>query len=254
MFEFQDKVIVVTGASGIGIGKTVAQRFFEAGAKVAICSHSQARIQRAAEEIAGTDTTRMFAMEADTGSVASVRAFAEAVLARYGRIDVWVNNAGIHFPKPSLEVTEQDWDSTVDVNLKGYFFGAQAAAKAMAAQGGGCIVNIGSVNKTIVTIGETVYAATKAGISKMTENLAREWGPSGIRVNCIAPGSVPTLMNQQQYADLRVHQAMCDKLPLRRRGETDEIADAVLYMASPYASYVTGQTLFVDGGLSIVCG
>ena len=88
----------------------------------------------------------------------------------------------------------------------------------------------------------------------MTENLAREWGPSGIRVNCIAPGSIPTLMNQKQYSDIKVHQAMCDKLPLRRRGEADEIADGVLFMASPYASYITGQTLFIDGGLTIVCG
>lgn len=254
MFDFQDKVVVVTGASGIGIGKVVARHFFSAGAKVAICSHSAERIQKAAEEIGSADPARMFAMEADTGSVSSIHSFVDAVLKHYGRIDIWVNNAGIHFPKPSLEVTETDWDNTVDVNLKGYFFGAQAAAKAMIDQGGGCIVNIGSVNKAIVTVGETVYAATKAGISKMTENLAREWGPEGIRVNCIAPGSVPTLMNQKQYADLRVHQAMCDKLPLRRRGLADEIADGVLFMASPYASYVTGQTLFVDGGLSIVCG
>lgn len=142
----------------------------------------------------------------------------------------------------------------MDVNLRGYFFGAQAAAKYMIGNGGGNIINIGSVNKTIVTIGETVYATTKAGISKMTENLAREWGPEGIRVNCIAPGSIPTLMNQKQYSDIRVHQAMCDKLPLRRRGEADEIADGVLFMASPYASYITGQTLFIDGGLTIVCG
>ncbi|MDD4075016.1 MAG: SDR family oxidoreductase, partial [Eubacteriales bacterium] len=155
----------------------------------------------------------------------------------------------------SLEVTEEDWDRTVDVNLKGYFFGCQCAAQNMMKDDkGGVIVNIGSVNKKIVTIGETVYATTKAGISKMTENLAREWGPSNIRVNCVAPGSIPTLMNQKQYADIKVHQAMCDKLPLRRRGQADEIADAVMYMASPYASYVTGQTLFVDGGLTIVCG
>lgn len=254
MFDFQDQVVVVTGASGIGIGNVIARHFYAAGAKLAVCSHSQERIRLAAEEIAGGDADRMFAMEADTGDVGSVRAFAEAVLQRYGRIDVWVNNAGIHFPKPSLEVTPDDWNNTVNVNLRGYFFGAQAAAKVMVEQGGGCIVNIGSVNKAIVTIGETVYAATKAGISKMTENLAREWGPSGIRMNCVAPGSIPTLMNREQYSDLRVHQAMCDKLPLRRRGEAREIADGVLFLASPYASYITGQTLFIDGGLSIVCG
>nr|WP_325205191.1 SDR family NAD(P)-dependent oxidoreductase [uncultured Oscillibacter sp.] len=254
MFDFQDQVVVVTGASGIGIGNVIARQFYAAGAKLAICSHNKERIHQAAEEISGQDTARMFAAEMDAGSVDSVRAFAEAVIQRYGRIDVWVNNAGIHFPKPSLEVTPDDWDNTVNVNLRGYFFGAQAAARVMVEQSGGCIVNIGSVNKAIVTVGETVYAATKAGISKMTENLAREWGPSGIRVNCVAPGSVPTLINRKQYSDLRVHQAMCDKLPLRRRGEVREIADGVLFLASSYASYITGQTLFIDGGLSIVCG
>lgn len=255
MFDYSGKVVVVTGASGIGIGKVTAARFFEAGAKVAICSHSEERIQKAAAEIGATDPTRVFARPADTGDVASIRGFGQAVAEHFGKIDVWVNNAGIHFPKPSLEVTEDDWNSTVNVNLRGYFFASQFAARQMIAQGtGGSIINIGSVNSSIVTIGETVYAATKAGISKLTENLAREWGPEGIRINCIAPGSIPTLMNKEQYADLRVHQAMCDKLPLRRRGEADEIADAVLYMASPYASYITGQTLYVDGGLTIVHG
>lgn len=254
MFDFQGKVAVITGASGISIGKTIAKRFFEAGAKVAVCSHNEERIMLAAKETGEADPGRMFAMEADTSDIESIRSFAGAVLEHYGKIDIWVNNAGIHFPKPSLEVTPEDWNNTVDVNLRGYFFGAQAAAKYMIENGGGNIINIGSVNKTIVTVGETVYATTKAGISKMTENLAREWGPSGIRVNCIAPGSIPTLMNQKQYSDIRVHQAMCDKLPLRRRGEADEIADGVLFMASPYASYITGQTLFIDGGLTIVCG
>ena len=254
MFDFQGKVAVITGASGISIGKTIAKHFFEAGAKVAVCSHNEERIMLAAKEIGETDPERMFAMEADTSDIESIRRFAGAVLEHYGKIDIWVNNAGIHFPKPSLEVTPEDWNNTVDVNLRGYFFGAQAAAGYMIENGGGSIINIGSVNKTIVTVGETVYTTTKAGISKMTENLAREWGPSGIRVNCIAPGSIPTLMNQKQYSDIKVHQAMCDKLPLRRRGEADEIADGVLFMASPYASYITGQTLFIDGGLTIVCG
>ena len=253
--DFSGKVVVVTGASGIGIGRHIAQSFLEAGAKVAICSHSEERIQKSREEMEGIAPGNLFAMEADTSDVSSIRHFAQAVKEHFGNVDIWVNNAGIHFPKPSLEVTQEDWDRTVNVNLRGYFFGAQAAAAQMIESGrGGCIVNIGSVNSEIVTIGETVYAATKAGISKMTENLAREWGPSGIRVNCVAPGSIPTLMNREQYADIRVHQARCDKLALRRRGEATEIADAVLYLSSPKSSYVTGQTLYVDGGLTLVHG
>ena len=250
---YDGKIVVVTGASGIGIGQEIAKRFFQEGASVAICSRSEERIQETAREMGSGG--RVLALAADMGDPTSIRAFGEAVLERFGSIDVWVNNAGIHFPKPSLEVTVEDWDRTVNVNLRGYFFGAQFAAASMIRQGKpGSIVNIGSVNSVIVTVGETVYAATKAGISKMTENLAREWGPEGIRVNCIAPGSIPTLMNREQYADPQVHKAMCDKLPLRRRGTAKEIADAVLYIASPNASYITGQTLYVDGGLTVVCG
>ena len=246
MFDFRDQVVVVTGASGIGIGNVIARHFYAAGAKLAICSHDQARIRLAAEEIAGQDTGRMFAMEADTGSVGSIRAFAEAAVRQYGRIDVWVNNAGIHFPKPSLEVTQEDWDSTVNVNLRGYFFGAQAAAKVMLGQGGGCIVNIGSVNKAIVTVGETVYAATKAGISKMTENLAREWGPGGIRVNCVAPGVIRTdmveVLGEETLADL------ARETPMGRLGKPEEVAAAVAFFANEGASFITGQVLTADGG------
>ena len=249
MFDFRDQVVVVTGASGIGIGNVIARHFYAAGAKLAICSHDQARIRLAAEEIAGQDTGRMFAMEADTGSVGSIRAFAEAAVRQYGRIDVWVNNAGIHFPKPSLEVTQEDWDSTVNVNLRGYFFGAQAAAKVMLGQGGGCIVNIGSVNKAIVTVGETVYAATKAGISKMTENLAREWGPGGIRVNCVAPGVIATEMNAT--LDEETLDALREETPLGTIGTPEEAAQAILWLAGEGASFVTGQVIGVSGGFVI---
>ena len=249
MFDFRDQVVVVTGASGIGIGNVIARHFYAAGAKLAICSHDQARIRLAAEEIAGQDTGRMFAMEADTGSVGSIRAFAEAAVRQYGRIDVWVNNAGIHFPKPSLEVTQEDWDSTVNVNLRGYFFGAQAAAKVMLGQGGGCIVNIGSVNKAIVTVGETVYAATKAGISKMTENLAREWGPGGIRVNCVAPGVIATEMNAA--LDRETLDALREETPLGTIGTPEEVARAILWLAGEESSFVTGQVIGVNGGFVI---
>ena len=255
MFDFTYKVVVVTGASGISLGKTIARKFYETGAYVAICSRNEERIRASAAEIAPEDRKRMFWVAADTTSVSQLRDFTKAVIEKYGRIDFWINNAGISFPKPSLDVTEEDWDRTVDTNLKGYFFGAQCAAREMVERGiSGCIVNIGSVNYAITNIGETVYAATKSGVSKMTENLAREWGPMGIRVNCIAPGSVPTQMNKAHYADIRVHQAMCDKLPLRRRGTPEEIADAVMYMVSEDSKYITGQTLLVDGGLSLVKG
>ena len=123
MFDFTDKVVVVTGASGISMGITIAKSFYEAGAKIAICSRNEEKIRVSAEEIAPGDRERMLWGVADTTSVCQLRAFTEKVIEKYGKIDVWVNNAGISFPKPSLEVSEEDWDRTVDTNLKGYFFG-----------------------------------------------------------------------------------------------------------------------------------
>lgn len=252
MFDFTDRVVAVTGASGIGIGRVIAERFFRTGAKLAICSRSEERILQSACEIAGQDDERMLAMAADTSRREEVWRFVDRTVERFGRIDVLVNNAGVQFPKPSLEVTEEDWQRTVDTNLKGYFFASQRAAKYMTA--GGAIINIGSVNAVTVVPGQAVYAATKAGISQMTKSLAREWGRQGIRVNCIGPGSIPTLINREIYKDPEVERAMCEKIPMGRRGRTEEIADAALFLASDFASYITGQTLFVDGGLTLVHG
>lgn len=254
MFRFDGKVVAVTGASS-GIGKDIAQRFYEAGAKMALCSRSAERVERAAGEYAALPDERIFIMAADMRRVSDIQAFTDAVIRRYGRIDILVNDAGLSFPKPSVEVTEEDWDTTVDTNMKGYFFMAQAAAKTMLASGaGGSIVNIGSVNSVTVVVGQACYAATKAGISQMTRSLGREWGRAGIRVNCVAPGSIPAECNRVMYSDPAVLKAMNDKLPMGRRGLPKEISDAVMYLASDEASYITGQTLFVDGGLTLVQG
>jgi NAD(P)-dependent dehydrogenase (short-subunit alcohol dehydrogenase family) len=254
MFEFKGKIAVVTGASS-GIGKEIAKRFYEAGASVALCSRSLERVYAAAEEFARPADPRVCCVQADTAVISDIESFVAQTIKRFGKIDIFVNNAGVQFPKPSVEVTEPDWDNTVNTNLKGYFFGAQAAAKDMLRRNqGGVIINIGSVNAVTVVVGQAVYAATKAGISQMTKSLAREWGKQGIRVNCVAPGSVPTLINREIYKDPAVEKAMCDKIPLGRRGGTKEIADVVLYLASDYASYITGQTVFVDGGLTLAHG
>ncbi|HWR10600.1 MAG TPA: glucose 1-dehydrogenase [Rectinemataceae bacterium] len=254
MFDFNRKIVAVTGASG-GIGKQIAYRFFDAGASVCICSRSKERIDKTAREIGAADPARIFAMAADTSRIAETKAFLQAAIDRFGRIDILVNNAGVQFPKPSVEVTEENWDDTLNTNLRGYFFAAQFAAKDMLGRGAkGVIVNIGSVNAVTVVVGQAVYATTKASISQMTKSLAREWGKAGIRVNCVGPGSIPTLINADIYKDRAVEMAMEEKIPLGRRGTTDEVADATLFLASDFASYITGQTLFVDGGLTLVHG
>lgn len=255
MFQFSGKVVAVTGASGIGIGRHIAERFYLAGACAGMCSRSAERIKESALEIGGENNSRILAMQADTMNISDIQAFLQAVIDRFGRLDILINNAGVQFPKPTVDVTESDWINTMDTNLKGYFFAAQYAAKDMISRGiDGRIVNISSVHGTIVQPGWAVYTSSKAGIVQLTKSLAREWGRNGIRVNSVAPGSVPTLINREMYKDPAADKAMCEKIPLGRRGTTREIADAALYLASDYSSYVTGQTLYVDGGLSLVHG
>lgn len=252
MFDFTNARVIVTGATS-GIGKAIARAFYQAGARVAICGRKN--LEAAVEEIAGEDRSHLLACLVDLSDLSKLEAFFAKTVETFGGIDILVNNAGVQFPKPSVEVTQEDWSRTVDTNLRAYFFGAQLAAKDMLARGeGGSIINIGSVNAITVVPGQAVYAATKAGISQMTKSLAREWGKSGIRVNCVAPGSIPTAINAAIYADPAVDRAMCEKIPMGRRGQVHEVADATLYMASPYSSYITGQTLFVDGGLTLVHG
>lgn len=252
MFDFTNARVIVTGATS-GIGKAIARAFYQAGARVAVCGRKN--LEAAEQEIAGEDRSRLFSSIVDLSDLTQLEAFFAKTVETFGGIDILVNNAGVQFPKPSVEVTQEDWSRTVDTNLRAYFFGAQLAAKDMLARGeGGSIINIGSVNAITVVPGQAVYAATKAGISQMTKSLAREWGKSGIRVNCVAPGSIPTAINAAIYADPAVDRAMCEKIPMGRRGQVHEVADATLYMASPYASYITGQTLFVDGGLTLVHG
>lgn len=252
MFDFTDCRVIVTGATS-GIGKAIARAFYQAGARVAVCGRKN--LEEAMQEIAGEDCSRLLGRIVDVSDLGQLENFFKETARLFGGIDILVNNAGVQFPKPSVEVTEEDWTRTIDINLRAYFFGAQLAAKDMMARGcGGSIVNIGSVNAITVVPGQAVYASTKAGISQMTKSLAREWGKTGIRVNCVAPGSIPTAINAAIYADPAVDRAMCEKIPMGRRGQVHEVADATLYMASPYASYITGQTLFVDGGLTLVHG
>ena len=255
MFDFTGKVILVTGSSR-GIGRDIAESFYQAGASVALCSRKKLDIDELITQLSGEkNNTRLAGFRADMGDLESIKCLINSVLNRFGRIDILVNNAGVQFPKPSLEVNGKDWDTTIDINLKGYFFASKLAVSDMIKKGiQGNIVNIGSVNGVTVVVGQAVYASSKAAISQMTKSLAREWGGYGIRVNCIAPGSIPTSINAAIYADPEVERSMSTKIPLKRRGRTDEVSNAVLFIASDYASYITGQTLYVDGGLTLVHG
>ncbi len=254
MFDFTGQVIAITGASS-GIGLEIARKFYLAGARLALCSRSEERVRSAVADWADTSDARLLIISADTSIIKDIYRFRDAAVERFGRIDVWVNNAGIEHPMPTVEMTQEIFDAVVNTNFRGYYFGCQSAAQDMLRRGeGGTIVNIGSVNAVTVVPGQAVYAATKAAISQMTKLFAREWGRDGIRVNCVGPGSIPTRINEEKYKVPGAEKAMREKIPMGRRGDVSEVADAVLYLASGEASYITGQTLFVDGGLTLVHG
>ena len=254
MFDYTNQVVAITGASS-GIGLEIARKFYLAGANLALCSRSEDRVRNAIAGWASADDPRLLILSADTSRVEDIYAFRDAAVERFGKIDVWVNNAGIERPMPTVNMTPEIFDAVVDTNFRGYYFGCQSAAQDMLRRKApGAIVNIGSVNAITVVPGQAVYAATKAAISQMTKLFAREWGRDGIRVNCVAPGSIPTAINAEKYKYPAAHLAMCEKIPMGRRGDVEEVADAVLYLASGEASYITGQTLFVDGGLPLVHG
>ena len=254
MFDFTGQVIAITGASS-GIGLEIARKFYLAGARLALCSRSEERVRSAVADWADTSDARLLIISADTSIIKDIYRFRDAAVERFGRIDVWVNYAGIEHPMPTVEMTQEIFDAVVNTNFRGYYFGCQSAAQDMLRRGeGGTIVNIGSVNAVTVVPGQAVYAATKAAISQMTKLFAREWGRDGIRVNCVGPGSIPTRINEEKYKVPGAEKAMREKIPMGRRGDVSEVADAVLYLASGEASYITGQTLFVDGGLTLVHG
>ena len=252
-FDYTGTVVAITGASS-GIGLEIAKAFYEAGASLALCSRSADRVREAVKSFVAPDDARVFITSCDSSVVSNIRAFRDAAVQRFGRIDVWVNNAGIEHPCPTVDVTEEIFDSVVHTNFRGYYFGCQAAAQDMLKRRSGVIINIGSVNAVTVVVGQAVYAGTKAAISQMTKSFAREWAPDGIRVNCIGPGSIPTKINEAKYKVPGAEEAMCAKIPMGRRGQRSEIADVALYLASDASSYITGQTIFVDGGLTLCHG
>src|SRR6202047_2792270 len=251
--RFQDKVGVVTGGAS-GIGKEVAKRFVGEGGSVVINGRNAAKAEAAAREIDPTGL-RVLVHVGDVAHPTTGEAVVKAAIDRFGRLDVLFNNAGIFAPKPFLEVDAAEFDRFIDINLKGKFFAAQAAAKAMKAAGhGGAIVQTGSM-WALQAIGATpssAYSAAKAGVHALTKNLAIELAPFKIRVNAIAPGVIETpgfntfLTDEQVAQVLPTFNAMH---PLGRNGQPEDAAEGLLFLASDQASFITGVVLPVDGGV-----
>ena len=240
----KDKVVGITGGTA-GIGEACALAFSREGAHVAVCGRTQKRIAAFKERCAqaGAD---VFVKQADAGQAEELQAFADAVVSRFGTIDVWINNAGINVGKRLMEITPEDWQQTVAVNLSGVLFGTQIAARAMGEKGG-VILNASSFASLIPSVGGTMYGATKAAVSNMTKTMAAELAPQHIRVNAYIPGIIDTPMNAERIADDANH-ALINAIALHRVGTADEMAQALIFLASDQASYITGTAIEVSGG------
>lgn len=256
MFDLNGQVALITGGAA-GIGRAVAKRFLEAGARVMLVDVDPAMVENAASELAA-GSPAIAATVADVREPASAERAVDAAVALWGRLDVLVNNAGIFPATPTLELSEERWDWTLDLNLKGAFFFARAAAQRMVSSGrGGSIINLASINAFRPFVGLAPYSASKAGIVSLTQSLALELGRAGVRVNAIAPGGIDTPGGSQARAQIakmygatedQIRDGYCARVPLGRMGQPDEVAMAALFLASPAASYVSGTTLAVDGG------
>lgn len=253
MFDLSGKVAFITGASS-GIGRATALALAKQGAKVAVCARRMDRLQTLAAEIAAAGGEALPVTLDVTNKEQIVKAVADTV-AKFGKIDILVNNAGVAGFVPFLDMTEEQWDKVIDTNLKGYFLVSQAVVREMAKNnppaGGKRIVNIASIASGGVGVGFSAiahYCASKGGVVAMTEALADELAPMGILVNAIGPGIIESEMTEGILKDPAQATAMLARAPLKRAGKPEEIASAVVYLASDEASYTTGTTLYVDGG------
>ena len=238
-----DKVVLVTGA-GKGIGRAIAERFASVGSKLAVNDLSEDRLADTVAAIAEGGAP-VVSTPADVSDSASVGAMIEAVMDAYGRIDVVVNNAGI--VEPMLHFFEADeawWRRIIDVNLTGHFLVSHPAARIMAKQGGGCIINMSSGGATRAHRAFTAYDATKGGIEALTRAMALDLGPYNIRVNALMPGSIDTSGLPLEQRKLRG-----ENVPLERIGEPYDMTGAALFLASDDAAYITGDIIRVDGGM-----
>ena len=248
LFDLTGRVAIVTGASR-GLGQTFARALARAGADLVITSRNVERLRPFQREIEANGR-RAVPIGLDVRDEDSIRLMADAAQDAYGRIDVLVNNAGCNVRKRAVDITWDEWNVVLDTNLRGAFFVAQAVARYMLPRGKGRIINIGSVTSVFGYAGLAPYGASRGGIRQLTMSLADDWGPHGITVNCLAPGWFQTDQNKVLYDDAQWVDYLVDRIPLKRPGRPQDLEGAVIFLASDASTYITGQTLLVDGGIS----
>lgn len=249
MFDLKNKVVIITGARR-GMGRAHAILLAKAGAKVVVSDIFLEECQKVVDEIKNAGGEAI-AIKCDVTKKAEVEEMVNAAVNKWGSADVLVNNAGIVQFKPFVDLTEEEWDRTLDINLKGQFLCAQAAAKQMIKQKSGVIINIASIDMGQIGKGMTYlshYSASKGGVVAMTESLAVELSQYNIRVNAVAPGAIKTNIAEGQPIDPKATEATLAQIPMHRFGESEEVANLILFLASDASSYMTGSTVVIDGG------
>ncbi len=245
-FSLTGKIALVTGASR-GIGQTMAMALAGAGADMALVARGEEALRETAEMIR-EHGRRAMVVPADVSEVRAIRGVVDRVVEEYGRIDILLNGAGTQVRKPAVEITEQDWDRVLNLNLKAVFFCSQAVAPQMIKQGKGKIINIASLNSTIGIPNIAPYNASKSGVLGLTRQLSTEWTRYGINVNAIAPGYFKTEMTRRLWEDPEKDQWVLSRTPKGRWGELSELKGTVVYLASEASDFVTGVMINVDGG------
>ncbi|WP_194841231.1 SDR family NAD(P)-dependent oxidoreductase [Sporosarcina cascadiensis] len=249
LFSLSGKTAVITGASK-GIGKEISLLLADAGADVAIIARNENELQALSNEIKAKGR-RALPIAADLVETSGISAIVDQIIKEYGSIDILINNAGTNIPKPAIEVTEQDWDTVNDLNVKSLFFITKEIGKHMKTRKSGKIVNITSQMAFVGYYDRAVYCASKGAVTQMMKALAIEWAPDQINVNAVAPTFIETPMTKKMFEDVQFKEEVLNRIPMGRLAKSDDLFGAILYLSSGASDMVTGHTLVVDGGWTV---
>ncbi len=248
LFDVKDQVVLVSGGSR-GIGLAIAAGFAQRGAQVVITGREASTLEQAVATMTEAPLTPQ-GVVCDVARADQIQQVVDQLQQQHGRIDTLINVAGVNRRKPSLEVTEEDYDFIVDINLKGAFLLSQAVGRFMIDQGAGSQINIASLNTDRPLKNVLPYAVSKAGMGHMTRALASEWGPHGVRVNALAPGFILTDLTRKLWSDEKIQAWGLANTPQRRLGQPEDMVGTAIFLASAAAAFMTGQILYVDGGFT----
>jgi NAD(P)-dependent dehydrogenase (short-subunit alcohol dehydrogenase family) len=249
LFTLDGKVAMITGSTK-GLGEVAATALAKAGADIAVCGRNQADLDRVSSAIKelGKKSAGFFL---DVTSAVSIQEGVDGILAHFGKVDILVNNAGVNHRIPALEFSEEAWDLVIDTNLKGYFLAARAVVPQMVERGYGKVINMSSILGKVALEDQLAYASSKGGVDQMTKVMALEWAKKGVRVNAIAPTYFETDLVAQIRNDPQRFNFIKNRIPMGRWGYPDELQGVVIFLAAPASDFITGQTIYIDGGWTI---